>query len=444
MVLFDDTFTNRRPRMARHLRAAMARVKVQIQSRLPVDVQSIAHDCGHVWRESKLTPAVTVWLFMLQILNGNTAITALRLLGGIATAASSYCEARKRLPLELFTRLFDAMSQAADALVCGGEAVMRQGGDALVHGRRVLLGDVTTFSMPDTPALRRHFGYPAGQREGLGFPVGRLIGVIDALSGCVLMAMGCPLFTHEAREMLTLHPLLKNRDILVADRGFCSYAQIARLLQGGVDVVMHLHQRRKTSPLRDWIETWTKPVKCPDWMNLALWQQMPETIRIRIVRYTVRGRNGRMKHIHVATTLLDRLAYPPELIQQLYGHRWNIETCFNQLKTHAKMNTLKCKDVDGVIKELIMYLIVWNLVRMTMLTFARQQGVNVWRVSFLDTLRWLCALLKSPAPTELNLLINPDRPGRWEPRKLKRRLKEYDLLSEPRQNLKSKYRARCA
>lgn len=91
-----------------------------------------------------------------------------------------------------------------------------------------------------------------------------------------------------------------------------------------------------------------------------------------------------------------------------------------------------------------MYLIVWNLVRMTMAKFAERAGVSVWRVSFLDTIRWLCVLLQPPMPGALSLLINPDRPGRWEPRKIKRRLKEYDLLKEPRQNLKSKHRARYA
>ena len=431
--------------MARHLRAAIARVKVQIRSQLPVDVNSIAAETGHVWRENKLTPAVTIWLFMLQVLNGNVAITALHHLSGMMMQASSYCEARKRLPLELFARLFDAISQAAvEGIALAAGMVIEQSSQALIHGRRVLLGDVTTFSMPDTEALRQHFGYPAGQREGLGFPVARLLGVIDALSGCVLVAMGGPLFTHEAREMLQLHPLLKRGDILVADRGFCSYLQIAQLIDHGVDVVMHLHQRRKPGALRDYIETWTKPLLRPAWMSLALWEQIPESINIRIVRYSVVGRNGRRKQIHIATTLLDKVAYPADLIQRVYGHRWNIETCFNSLKTHAKMNTLKCKDVDGVIKELIMYLIVWNLVRMAMTKFAQRIGVSVWRVSFIDTVRWLCSLLQGPRPATLDLLLNPDRPGRWEPRKLKRRNKEYDLLSEPRQNLKAKYRARCA
>ena len=376
------------------------------------------------------------------MLHGNVAITALRHLGELSPSASSYCEARQRLPLELFAKLFDAVSQMAREAMEQTIDAVRQSVDSLVHGRRVLLCDVTTFSMPDTPALRSHFGYAPGQREGLGFPIGRLLGVMDALSGCILVAMGTALFTHEAREMLSLHPLLKKGDILLADRGFCSYLQIAKLLEHGVDVVMRLHHKRKTKHLRDYIEIWDKPVKCPEWLSPAIWEQLPQTLSIRIVRYSVNGRNGKTKQIYIATTLLDKIAYPPELLQRLYGHRWHIETCFNSLKTHGKMNSLKCTTVPGVIKELIMYLIVWNLVRMTMNRFARKAQQSVWRVSFLDATRWLCRLLTGSSSMELKLLVNPDRPGRWEPRKLKRRIKEYDLLSEPRANLKAKHRAR--
>jgi len=433
--------------MADHLRGALTRVKVQVSGQLPVDVDQLAREAGHEWRERLLSPAVTVRLFLLQIFNGNVAITALRHVGQMTATASSYCEARARLPLTLFTRLFDAVArQAADVMAGspdgGGGAAAATA--TLLNGRRVLLGDATTFSMPDTPELRDHFGYPAGQRPGCGFPVGKLLGIIDAMTGVVVAALGCPLFSHEAREMLSLHPLLRKGDVLVADRGFCSYAQIALLLRGGVDVVMRLHQRRPVQWARDQRVIWTRPVKRPQWMSDALWSSLPQELTVRLVRYTVPRKGYRTRVVYVATTLLDPIAYPPQTIMRLYGHRWNIETCFNQLKTHAKMNTLKSQSVQGVIKELIVYLIVWNLVRMTMAKFARAADVSVWRVSFLDTLRGLCALLQAAPAGTLRLLINPDRPGRWEPRKLKRRIKEYDLLKEPRQNLKAKHRARYA
>ncbi len=421
--------------MAQHVRAALTHVKAQMERHFCLDVDQLAREAGHRWRQRALTPTKIVWFFALQILHGNCAINALRHLGNLPTQASSYCAARMKLPLALFTRIFDKVAQMAEAAT-RGEAT-------LLNGRRVLLGDVSGFAMPDTIELRRHFGYPAGQREGCGFPVARLLGVIDALSGCVLTALCCPLFTHEAREMFALHPLLRKGDVLVADRGFCSYAQIALLMRHGVDTVMRLHQRRPTGTARDHVETWTLPARRPVWMSETMWLSLPQELPIRIVRYVVPRKGCRTRVVYVATTLLDPLAYPPETIMRLYGHRWNIETCFNQLKTHAKMNTLKSKTVEGVIKELMIYLIVWNLVRMTMLKFAQRAGVNMWRVSFIDTMRWLCALLQPGCVLTTRLLINPDRPGRWEPRKLKRRLKEYDLLKEPRQNLKAKHSARC-
>lgn len=436
--------------MARHLRAALGRVKRQVGCGFPLDVDELAARVGHAWRERTLTPAVTVRLFLLQVLHGNCAMTALRHVGGVATGASSYCAARARLPLALFAAVFDAVARTAAAAAGGATAAGATAGagpsDVLPGGRRVLLADATSFSTPDAPELRARFGYPPGQRPGLGFPVAKLLGVIDALTGAVLVALCCPLFTHEAREMLALHPLLRRGDVLVADRAFCSYAQLALLMRGGVDAVVRLHQRRPTRWAKDYLEFWTRPPKRPHWMGEALWSSLPAELTVRVVRYAVPRKGCRTRTVYVATTLLDPLAFPPATIARLYGHRWNVETCFNQLKTHAGMNALKSKSALGVTKELIAYLIVWNLVRMTMARFARAAGVSAWRVSFVDAVRWLCAalLLRASRPTAMRLLINPDRPGRWEPRKLKRRLKEYDLLKEPRQQLKTKHRARYA
>src|SRR3954447_8374891 len=165
--------------MARHLRAAINHVKRQVP--LPVDVDALADQLGHPWRRRTLTPAVTVRLFMLQVLNGNLAISALRHAGGIAMQSSSFCAARMRLPLALFARLFDAVvaqvaaAAAAAAAGAGGGGGGDRSAPSLANGHRVLLADATSFSMPDTAALREHFGYPPGQRPGLGFPVGKLL-----------------------------------------------------------------------------------------------------------------------------------------------------------------------------------------------------------------------------------------------------------------------------
>jgi len=145
--------------------------------------------------------------------------------------------------------------------------------------------------------------------------------VIDALSGVFVCALGCPLFTHEAREMLTLHPLLRRGDVLVGDRALCSYVQIALLMRRGVDVVLRLHQRRPTQALADYLQTWTRPPQRPDWMSESTWQSLPQQLVVRIVRYVVNQRGSRTKVVYVATSLLDQSAYPHETIMRLYGHR---------------------------------------------------------------------------------------------------------------------------
>jgi hypothetical protein len=146
--------------MAADLRVAVNQVKAQIRLRLPVEVDQLAAAAGHCWRERKLTPGVTCWLFMLQVLHGNCAITALRHLSGISMAASSYCAARARLPLALFAQLFDAVAALARTDATDATAA------TLLVGRRVVLGDSTTFSTPDNAELRRHFRYPPDQRPG--------------------------------------------------------------------------------------------------------------------------------------------------------------------------------------------------------------------------------------------------------------------------------------
>ena len=115
----------------------------------------------------------------------------------------------------------------------------------------------------------------------------------------------------------------------------------------------------------------------------------------------------------------------------LYRRRWEIETCLGYLKTGMKMNVLKCRTVAGVMKELTVYLLVYNLVRLLMLRWAREHDVDVRRVSFIDACRLLAAWL-SGLPGCDRLILNPDRTGRSQLRRVRRRPKKYTLLKAPR------------
>jgi hypothetical protein len=258
-----------------------------------------------------------------------------------------------------------------------------------------------------------------------------------------------------------MHPELQEGDILLADRGLCSYAHMALLFLRNMDAVFRCHQkqivsfrvgRKHVAPnqkrakgrprsryLRrlgrwDQLVAYPKPASKPTWMDEATFAALPETLTVRELRYRTRQRGHRTRVITLVTTLLDANVYPAADLAELYLSRWQIEVNFRHLKTAMGMEVMHCKTVAGVLKELCMFAIVYNLVRLVMLEAVRRQKVPLARVSFIDALRWL---RDTPAGELLTrLVINPHRPDRIEPRVLKRRMKEYALMTKPRPKLR--------
>lgn len=394
--------------------------------RIADHLDQLCRGAAHVWRDTLLTPLVTLRLFALQVLHGNTSITHLRQLSGVAFAPASYCEARQRLPLAVLTALLGRMVQWVD------ERLATVAPRCI--GQHVLIVDGSGFSTSDTPELREHFGLPSGTQEGVGYPVAKLLGLLDAATGLFVSMLALPLFVHDMRHVVRLHAALRPGDILLGDRAFCSYAHVALLNAAGVFACFRLHQQRKTTGRRG-TERWRRARRPPVWMTPAQWLTLPESLDVRIVRYTIAAKGRRTRHVVLATTLLDEKLWPDAQLAEWYGQRWEIETCFDHLKTTMRMNVLKCQSVDGVLKELAVYLLVYNLVRLAMLRQAQRQGVSVSRVSFVDALRWLCCRMLGLSGVDA-LLTNPHRPGRREPRVVRRRPKEYNLMKRPRAELK--------
>ncbi len=378
---------------------------------------------GIVWRERLLTPMVMVRLFLMQVLFGNTSIAHVRQLSGIDFAPASYCEARGRLSLQLLRCLLRWTLSAAEA--------MDLGLDTPSIGGRVMVVDCTSFSMSDAPTLRKQFGLPRGRgcKPGVSYPIAKVMALLDLRTGCFTRLLAGPLYRHEASGVIRLHRQLRTGDILLADRAFCSFVHVALLSRRGVFVCFRLHQRRKS--VSRGLERWRRPARCPDWMDPRQFAALPESIEVRIVRYTIKRNGYRTKHVAVATTLMDEQTWPDAKIAELYGHRWTIETCFDHLKTTMKMSVLKCRTVGGIRRELMMYLIAYNLIRLAMLAWALENQTEVNRVSFVDAMRYLAARLLGLDGVR-RLLVNPYRPGRRQLRVVRRRMKEYDLLTEPR------------
>jgi hypothetical protein len=447
---------------------ALSRIKDDLAVYVPdeavLDACRAANYTG--WRERKLGPVATFHLFVLQLLHFNTAIRGLRRLVKASMSGSAYCNARMRLPVAVLRSL---LRRSAEAIGAAHHAAA--GGLSKWRGHRVLLLDGTSAIAPDTPASRRRFKQPKGQKPGCGFPVPKILGMIDALTGVMIEMLCFPLYTHEAAKTWKLHPMMKPGDLAVADRGFCSFVNLALLHLTGVLALFRMHQKQivdfrphrghkgqtdrkgrknrkghkgdKGRPTSKWVRRlgkhdqwvdWVKPASRPKWMTKKQYAALPQTLRVREVRYNIPRKGQRTLCVTIATTLLDPIRYPKEAIAQLYGLRWTIETHFAELKTTLKMRKVKCKTPDGVEKELIAYGLVYNLVHATMLAAARRQQVDVDRISFIDTVRWLqSAEVGEDLP---DLVVNPHRPDRHEPRVIKDLQDTYRKMTKPRKKLR--------
>lgn len=184
----------------------------------------------------------------------------------------------------------------------------------------------------------------------------------------------------------------------------------------------------------DQIVEWFRPLARPSWMTPETFAALPSSLQLREIRYKIARPGFRVKEVTLVTSLVDAERYSADDLAKAYGLRWVVETNLGHIKTTMKMDVLRCKTVPGVLRELTMFVLLYNIVRMTMLEAARRQGVPIERISFIDALRWLATA--EPGDALPNLVVNPLRPDRAEPRVRKRRPKEYDLMSKPRDVLR--------
>jgi Transposase DDE domain len=445
--------------MHRRISHTLSALRQDLAARLGTDfIHAACRAAGHSWCDScLLTPAAIIHWFLIQILNGNTALTHVSLMAGRAFTASAFCQARALLPLAVYAAVLRDMVRA---VIPDTEAIGRW------LGHRTFLLDGSSFSMPDTPALQAHFGQPGNQKKGCGFPVAHILALFHAGTGLLLEVAAAPMRSHDLSGILGILPLLAKGDVLVADRGFCSFAHLALLMSRGVHGVFRLHQKQiadftpgrphaapgrrrgaKGMPRSRWIRAcgmmdqvveYFKPTDRPAWMSEAEYSALPGSITVRELRYRIEAPGFRTREVTPVTTLTDEAAYPADALATLYGTRWRVEEHLKSLNQTMKMDVLKCETVEGVLKELKVYAMAHNLVRVAMVQAAGRRGVEVDRVSFIDALRWLGGAEAGEEMPEL--VVNPLRPGRSEPRCKKRRPKQYDLMSLPRAELRKRLR----
>ncbi len=391
--------------MFQHVHAALQRIQRELAQVLDADhIRAVCRDLDYRFRERVLDPVTTIHLFVIQILHGNCAIARLKDFTERFFTEAAYCKARGRLPLAVLQTLLLRVGSALRPTVDN---------DGRWHGHRVFHTDGSGFSMPDTPELQAEFGQPGGQRPGCGFPVAHILTLFHAGTGFLLKVLASPLRTHDMDQVAQVHPALADGDILVGDRGFCSYVHLALLIGRNLHGVFRAHQkllidfeegrdgnvpgrkRRKGLPNSRWLRRlgvldqlveYYKPKGCPAWMSSEEFAALPATLVLRELRYQIHQRGYRTRLVTLVATLLDAERYPAADLADLYGQRWQVETNLRHLKQTMKMDILHCETVDGVLKELTMFALVYNLVRAVMHAAAVRQGVAVDRISFADAL----------------------------------------------------------
>jgi hypothetical protein len=419
------------------------------------DVFGAARSFWHAWI---YTPAITIWVFLAQCLSPDHScreavarLIAWRLAQGLSPCSAdtgAYCTARDAVPEEVCRQLAHQTGREVDEDAPGAWRW---------HGHRVLDVDGSTLTMPDTPANQAEYPQQASQRRGCGFPIARIVVVFSLAAGTVLEAAVGKYKGKQTGEnslFRKLHHMLRPGDVVLADRYFSGWFDMAMLEQRGVAVVVRKHQLRATDfrtgrrlGRGDHLVRWAKPVR-PDWMSKEQHDALPAYLTVREVLARGARPGFRTHQLVVVTTLLDAEKYSAVELAKLYRRRWQAELNLRSLKVVLQMDHLRCKTPHRVRNEFYMHLLAYNLIRKLMAVAASRSGVEPWTISFkgtLQTLHHLLPLLSTRVSTTdwcTTLLkaiathVVGNRPDRFEPRVKKRRPKPYKLMRHPRHTYK--------
>ena len=287
-------------------------------------------------RERLFSPQTTFWAFVSQVLSpGSACREAVRRVeawwhhaqgeafAGMSASTSAYCQARARLDGQTLELISGQLAWNLARRLLESERALGQ--------RPVKIVDGTMLSMPDPPENQAVWPQSSGQQPGLGFPTMKLVGLFSLASGALLASATGNRHAHETTLFRGLWNQLRGGDVILADRGFCSYLNLAALAARGVDSVMRLHQARpidfragKRLGFDDRLVTWTKPAQRQEAWSEAEYA----ALAVRLIRLRVRVPGFRTRTVVLATPLLDPVEYPADTLRALYAERWQVEGHF--------------------------------------------------------------------------------------------------------------------
>jgi hypothetical protein len=429
---------------------------------------------GSFSRRRLFSKTNTFWAFFSQVLDADggcqevvrkvQAFAASQAMDIPSSSTSAYCQARAKLDESSLTNI---LSHTADIL-------LEKGRSQWWKARRVVVVDGTGLSMPDTLPNQTVWPQTRGQKPGCGFPQARVCACFCLQSGALLSYRVGSHKNHELPLLRQQHDSFESGDIFLGDKGFCSYYDVHMFQQRGVDTVITLARRKPVEAASasavlgndDLLIQWPKPL----WnkglsYSKEVWRALPKQLTLRQIKVTVRQPGFRVSSFYIVTTLIDAEAYSASDLADLYYRRWAVELFFRDIKTTMGMDILRCQTPARVRKEILMHFIVYNTIRLLMVNAAKQANLSPHRMSFKasvqalrqwepilnrkelgrQALRKLVSLLLDAIAANVLLI----RPGRREPRCIKRRKHNYALLNAPRHQTveiphRSSYRANRA
>lgn len=425
-------------------------------------VSQVLQETECSWVDKIYTPLVTLWVFLSQVLSADHScrwavgrLLAHRLSQGQSPCSAetgAYCQARKRLPEKLFSEVARKTGQQLDANACESW---------LWKERPVYMFDGATVMMPDTEENQKAYPQNVAQKPGLGFPIARIAAIFSLSCGAVVdLAIGRYAGKGQGESTLlrTLWDIFRPGDIVLTDALLCTWTEIQMLKERDIDFVGQLHvgrsadfRRGKRLGKKDHLVRWSKPFV--RWMDKQSRQALPDFLEVRECSISIQQPGFRNETIVVVTTLLDAEEFTKEDIAEIYFRRWNVELDLRNIKSVMQMDMLRCKTPELVRKEIWTHILAYNLIRTVIAQAAIRHVLHPRSISFKGTIQMLEAFQQLIAFTDQhhaahrtylyeNLLDAmasqrvANRPGRFEPRRIKRRKRKYARLTKPRRETK--------
>jgi hypothetical protein len=435
-----------------HVKAIINQINtrlISLKDILPIGIleKHINHTGG---RDRFYTPSVTIWSLLSQVLSDDqscqSAVT--KTIAHFITQGknppssntAAYCKARARLPESTLSGIAHDVAN---------ELEKRSPPNWLWKDKCIKLIDGSTISMSDTLDNQKLYPQSVCQKKGIGFPIARIAAIVSYATGSILeFAIGA-FKGKEASELALIRRFLHTfnpEDVVIADSYYANYFMIAFLIEEKVDFIFPIHHARKYDfrkgmrlGKKDHVITWTKPGR-PDWMDEETYARLPSCLKLREVAIERKNKGFRSHSKIFVTTFLDAKEINRKNLSELYSYRWHVELDLRSIKDIMHMDILRGKTPEMVHKEIWAHVLAYNLIRKIMAQAAIQFDKHPRQLSFKLTLQLVSSfrdanilhqqyyhLLKAIVIREVG-----NRSGRYEPRRIKRRPKPWDLLLKPR------------